>query len=409
MDFTIKRDVIGVNWEMVAELYWVGMVGGESRPEGREWEEYVQRTRGEFEGSDVVCLVMSDGRCVGGGHAVSDGARDAAIYGVVVHPEFRRRGIGIRIVQELLKDLEGVSVLLNSSEMAASLYARLGFQPLKRAMGLRYPIEDVLSPEDGALSNAAKYDGMTSSPEIWGPGGLELAERLADAMNLPSDSVVMDLGAGSGEISCFLAREYGWRIVAVEHWNGLDAVRKIQRKAGERGLGRRITAMHGDATDLPLADESVDGIFCQGTFEMIADGRPQAIREIFRVLRPGGTFGIGEPMWKTEPTAALVETLSSTSTGEEFLKCFRTMDWTKALMRSAGFKIIFDEICADGPRWWSQYYEPWRDQVGRAKEANHQDELTIWDRDQGQFQGTGIIIGRKADRLDANRSESQSV
>jgi len=144
MNLEIIRDLQGVNWNDVAALYWIGMAGDEPKPARDAWDDFVRTTRAEFEGSDFVCLAQVDGRPVGAAHAVTDGARDGAIFGLVVHPEFRRQGIGTRIVRELLDDLKRVSVLLHASELSQEIFHRLGFKPLKRAMGLRYHDDDCL-------------------------------------------------------------------------------------------------------------------------------------------------------------------------------------------------------------------------------------------------------------------------
>ena len=137
-----------------------------------------------------------------------------------------------------------------------------------------------------------KYDRDAVWTEIWGPGGLELAESMADGMRLPSGSVVVDGGAGSGEISCFLSAEYKWSVLACEP--SAERVNAIQCKANERSMSG-VVAVRTDLTDLDFADESVDGVFCQGVFEMLTD-RPRALQEMKRVVRRGGTIAIGEPM-----------------------------------------------------------------------------------------------------------------
>jgi GNAT superfamily N-acetyltransferase len=149
MDCIIKRDLENVDWDELAELYWAGMVVDGVAPElqipkpaGAEWERYVQITRQEFAGSDLTCLVYVDGKCVGGAHAVTDGARDGGIFGLVAHGDYRGRGLGTRIMQELLKDLRNVSVILNASEKSEGIFRKLGFRTLRRGMALRYSEED---------------------------------------------------------------------------------------------------------------------------------------------------------------------------------------------------------------------------------------------------------------------------
>jgi GNAT superfamily N-acetyltransferase len=150
MHITLKRDLIGVDWDEVAELYWAGMIAGGDdphlqslpKPQGDDWQAHVRTTRLEFTGSDLTCLAYADGKCIGGVHALTDGARDAAVFGLVVHPAYRGQGVATCIMQTLLEDLENVSVLLNASTMSEGIFRKLGFRPLRRGMALRYSQDD---------------------------------------------------------------------------------------------------------------------------------------------------------------------------------------------------------------------------------------------------------------------------
>lgn len=57
--------------------------------------------------SDTYCFViaLADGRIIGMGRAISDGASDAYIQDVAVHSDFRRRGIGRAIIGKLVEHL----------------------------------------------------------------------------------------------------------------------------------------------------------------------------------------------------------------------------------------------------------------------------------------------------------------
>lgn len=396
MNLQIKRDLVDVNWNELADLYWEGMVAevlGIGRPVGQAWEKFAAENRQELERSDHVAIAYVDQRCVGAVHALSDGVRDAAIFGLVVHPQFRRRGIATRLVEALLADLGFVSIMVRSNEASEPIFTKFGFRTLNHVMALRHnesAYRQIPTASEPFL-RAARHGGLTSSPEIWGPGGLELSEAIADTMNLPVNSLVIDLGAGSGETSCFLAEEYGWRLLAVEHWGGLEALRKIQTKVDARGLFGKVIPMNGDARDLRLADGCVDGIFCQGTFEMIADDRPKAIAQMKRVVRPGGVIGIGEPIWNVEPTAEIAQEIYGNPTGAEFLKCFRTLQWTTDLLRQHELHVTHQEISAHGERWWEDYYSGWIDTDGKANRSGQQEEIDIWKKDSGKCQGIGII------------------
>ena len=187
------------------------------------------------------------------------------------------------------------------------------------------------------MSKHENYDLKEIRGEIWGPGGLELAEMLADSMSLPPGSAVLEGGAGSGEISCFLADEYKWNVLSMDHHPEYPSA--IQRKANERGLAG-VVAIRGDLTDLDLADESVDGVFCQNVFEMIKDQRPRALREMKRVLRPGGRIAIGEPMLTEEIPEEEALRFYGEDDSQGFRACFRTLKWTVALAEQTELSVL---------------------------------------------------------------------
>src|SRR5262245_30524854 len=50
----------------------------------------------------------------------------------------------------------------------------------------------------------------------------------------------------------------------------------------------------GDIHSMPIKDDQYDCVFCTGTLEHVADPW-QAVREIYRVIRPGGLVHIDVP------------------------------------------------------------------------------------------------------------------
>ena len=74
------------------------------------WEGPVARDEelagGIIRGSHCCCIASHEGRVVAMGRAISDKASDAYIQDLTVHPEFRGKGIGTRMVQELVGRLQ---------------------------------------------------------------------------------------------------------------------------------------------------------------------------------------------------------------------------------------------------------------------------------------------------------------
>lgn len=92
---------------------------------------------------------------------------------------------------------------------------------------------------------------------------------------------VLDVGTGEGQIARLAVRE-GAQLVA-----GVDPTRAQLTVARERAGGVLYARANADA--LPFPDASFDAVVVCLVFEHIADHVP-AIREIARVLAPGGRF-----------------------------------------------------------------------------------------------------------------------
>lgn len=84
------------------------------------------------------------------------------------------------------------------------------------------------------------------------------------------------------------AADQGARIV------GVDLSAPIAREAKTAFGDRTLRAVVGDVRRLPLASDSVDGIYSMGTVEHFAETEA-AVGEIARVLRPGGRLILGVP------------------------------------------------------------------------------------------------------------------
>lgn len=87
---------------------------------------------------------------------------------------------------------------------------------------------------------------------------------------------IADLGCGPGFYTEAF-RHYGADCVPV------DASLEEMQMVGEPPEGYVLA----DAGDLPFEDESFDGVFCSNVFEH-APNTPEIIRELERVLKPGG-------------------------------------------------------------------------------------------------------------------------
>jgi len=102
-----------------------------------------------------------------------------------------------------------------------------------------------------------------------------------DALALPPGSAVLDVACGTGDLSRLAARR-GYRVI------GADLSRGMLR-ANRAG----VPLAEADTTCLPFHDGAFDGVLCGYALRNFTD-LPAALREIVRVIRPGGRIAMLE-------------------------------------------------------------------------------------------------------------------
>ena len=111
---------------------------------------------------------------------------------------------------------------------------------------------------------AAKYPDLDAVySECSGPGGLKLAEFIADRLDLKPGSRLLDIGTNRGFQTCFLAREYGVSVVGIDPWiNPFDSerlpmVEYVWRNAHAWGVEDRVLPVGVGVPKTKFADASV--------------------------------------------------------------------------------------------------------------------------------------------------------
>lgn len=118
------RECGGVDWrEAVAVI--------EAAPLGSRDPSKMQRA---FENSHAVCFAYDGDRMVGMGRMVSDGEYQAVLYDLCLRPEYQGHGLGKRIVELLMAEVKGLTVLLYAVPGKQGFYKRFGFEEMTTAM-----------------------------------------------------------------------------------------------------------------------------------------------------------------------------------------------------------------------------------------------------------------------------------
>lgn len=135
-----------------------------------------------------------------------------------------------------------------------------------------------------AIHHAAAQ-GFSSQADTYARGRpdypAEIDTWLRETVGLSAGRTVVDLGAGTGKFTRLL-QPTGATLIAVEP--------VAQMRAQLASKLPTVQVVEGTAESMPLADASVDAVVCAQAFHWFAN--TAAMREIRRVLRPGGRLGL---------------------------------------------------------------------------------------------------------------------
>lgn len=248
------------------------------------------------------------------------------------------------------------------------------------------------------LSNIQNISLDKIYTECSGPGGLKLVDFLADKMGIEAGKKLLDAGANRGFPTCYLTKKYNTFTVAIDPWDDRTSQRPqvdyITENAHEWNVADKLIAIKLALPETFFADGAFDYAYSTTTLEMIRtlegeEGYRNAVKEIFRVLKPGGIFGLGEPMHlETEMPEDLIPYLSQ----EPFAwkDCFKSLSHTLEAIYAAGFEVIEAGYAPDATLWWQEYAE--HDPYCKLNPEEDPKTLAV---DNGRWTSFGYIVARK--------------
>lgn len=152
-----------------------------------------------------------------------------------------------------------------------------------------------------------------------------------DRLGLTRGDWLLDAGCGGGR-HCFGALDRGARVAGVDL--DLESLRLARAGLRERpGVGG---VLQGDVFRLPYRDGQFDRVICSEVMEHVHD-YAGAVRELVRVLRPGGTLAVTIPTATTEHVYLRLCRDYFESPGGH-IRIFRPRDLSAAMAR-AGLRV----------------------------------------------------------------------
>lgn len=152
--------------------------------------------------------------------------------------------------------------------------------------------------------------------------------RIVEELALSRDDLLIDVGCGRGGPGLWVAAEAGAALLGVDI--SPTAVAAARQRAATLGLGERATFAEGSFDAIPAEPASARGVLSIDAL-LFAPDKPRALREIARVLAPGGRLVATTWDYHTQPVNRPQQ-----------------VDDHRPLLVDAGFRVVgYDET----PRW----------------------------------------------------------
>ena len=248
------------------------------------------------------------------------------------------------------------------------------------------------SQERPSLENLIENEDL--GIESLHPGGLETTQELAKLCQIGKNISVLEVASGTGETACYLSASLEACVVGIDRADSM--IERAKQKAEQRNLG--IEFEKADAHQLPFGEATFERVIAECTTCVL--DKERAIREMVRVVKPGGYVGIHDICWQPDtPEKMKKKLLENEGESPETLEGWKllfekvglveieTVDksaliptWIKDSRKKLGFKGQLKILLKIVRRWGIRGLR------------------NIWSSEQifqSQYTGYGIIVGRK--------------
>jgi len=170
-------------------------------------------------------------------------------------------------------------------------------------------------------------------------GGREATDFLIKGYGINTSTRVLDVGCGGGNTACLLAKEIGCHVTGIDISEVMVA--QANKRAAKEDVPHLVEFRQADVFDLPFGDASFDAVLLESVLTPLPGNKLDALKEIHRVMAPGGRIGANEAVFKEEMPAEVREILNShPAVNEPFSEKSLREIFEKAGFTIQGWKVI---------------------------------------------------------------------
>lgn len=198
-----------------------------------------------------------------------------------------------------------------------------------------------------------KYDTPELMSMIMGPNPIKLEEELLEDNLIPEGALVCDLGSGNGLTSVFLAKEYGFKVVAADLWSDPEENMAFFRKMGLDET--QISAQKVDATDPDFAPETFDAVVSIDSYNYFGRDRAYLDKKLLPYVKKGGYIYIAVPGMVKDCHDNLPPELLLSWSAEQMDFMHDADYWRDIISASRGIEIVKLEQMRSNEEVWNDW------------------------------------------------------
>lgn len=121
------------------------------------------------------------------------------------------------------------------------------------------------------------------------PGGIDATAWLVEQAGITSDTKILEVACNMGRTMIQLCERFGCSITGVDMDE--NALSQAANNIQKRKLENKLYLVEGNAMSLPFEDNSFDVVINEAMLTMlVGQDKDRALKEYYRVLKPGGVL-----------------------------------------------------------------------------------------------------------------------